>query len=137
MVWGKLFGRQTEKDIQAYVDTMVILAMADGELEENEVQDLWGSIALTPRLKGISDRQIIAVCNEAYKLLMREGVDARLRAIANALPEKSQRIDAMTMAISMSASDGTIEPEEMAILRKMQDAFGLSDDDINSIIANI
>lgn len=134
---GNLFGRRIDQDIQAYMDVMMILAMADGELEDEEVQDLIVSIYSHPRMKGMSERQIVTTGEKSYQLLLREGVDARLRAASQALPEKVQRIDAMTMALSMSASDGTIEPEEMAVLRKIQTAFNLSDSEIDQIIDSL
>jgi hypothetical protein len=63
-----------------------------------------------------------------------EGVDARVRAISRMLPHQSQKIDAFRMCLSICASDGDVAPEELAILKKMQAEFDLSEAQIEKLM---
>lgn len=134
---GNLFGRKIDADIQSYMEIMVILSMADGELEDDEINDLIVTCLKHPRLSSMSEKQFTTAVDRAFRNVQREGVDARLRALQQNLPSRDQRLDVMGMALSISASDGTIEEAEMVILKKMQSAFGLSDADIDKLIADI
>jgi tellurite resistance protein len=42
-------------------------------------------------------------------------------------------MDAIGVALSISMSDGIIEPEGLAILKQMQSVFGLSDEQIEQV----
>jgi tellurite resistance protein len=108
---------------------MLILSLADGELEDEEISDLGVTIARHPKMADLGNRQIIDTLMKAFGDIEKHGMDRRMREIASALNHE-QRIDAIGMAISIASSDGEIEPDEMLILEKLQRAFNLSDADV-------
>lgn len=130
-----LFGRGTKKDQQAYMEVMVMLALADGEIEDSEIDDIITTIVSSGRMKGLTDRQLNTMFRQSIRDMGGQGMDTRLRAIAGKIPDREDRMEAMGMAISTSASDGEIEPQERAILEKMQRAFGLTDAEIDDILS--
>lgn len=129
MVWGKLIGRSVTPEVRAYLETMMMLSLADGEVEDEEIQDLAVTIARHPKMRDLGDRQVIDTLIKSWKEIEKQGMDRRMREIAGMLSH-DQRIDAIGMAISVASSDGQIEPEEMSVLQKLQKSFGLSDADI-------
>jgi tellurite resistance protein len=135
MVWNKLTGRGASPEQKAYLEAMLILAMADGELEDEEIDDMAVSCARHPKLSELGDRTIISVLNESYRKMLNQGNDRRIREMAKVLQSTEQRMDAVGVALSISMSDGTIEPEELAILKQMQSVFELSDEQIEQVMS--
>jgi tellurite resistance protein len=135
MIWDFLKGRGATPEQKAYLEAMLLLAMADGELEDEELDDMAISCARHPKLNELGDRTIISVLNDSYRKMINQGNDKRIHEIAKALPFTEQRMDAIGLALSISMSDGTIEPEEIAILKQMQAIFGLSDEQIQQVMS--
>lgn len=134
MVFKKLMGHEEDPEDRAYIEAMLMISMADGQIEDSEIEDLAVSIFRHPRMQRLGDRTVIRILNNAVRDIERKGIDARLPVIAQALPTVEQRIDAVGMAVSVSMSDGDIEPEELAVLQKMQQAFGLTDEQVQFAI---
>ena len=134
MVWDFLTARGATPEQKAYLEAMLILAMADGELEDEELDDMAISCARHPKLSDLGDRTIISVLNDCYRKMLNQGNDKRIHEMAKVLPSTQQRMDAIGLALSVSMSDGTIEPEELAILKQMQSIFGLSDTQIQQVM---
>lgn len=135
MVWNMITGRNATPEQKAYLESMLILAMADGELEDSELDDMAVSCACHPKLSELGDRTIVAVLNDSYRKMLKHGTDKRLNEIANTLKTTEQRMDAIGVALSISMADGTIEPEELALLKQLQAAFGLSDTQIEQVMS--
>jgi len=129
MVWGKLIGRSVTPEVRAYLETMLMLSLADGELEDDELRDLGTTIARHPKMADLGNRQIIDTLLKAWDDIDKQGMDRRMKSVAGML-SPDQRIDAIGMAISIAASDGEIEPDERIMLEKLQSSFSLSDADI-------
>jgi tellurite resistance protein len=134
MVWGKLMGHEENPEDRALAEAGIMLSMADGMIEDEEIDDLVVSIFRHPKMQRLGERTIVRILNNAVRDVEKQGIDARIRWIASQLPNVSQRLDAIGIALSVSMSDGTIEAEEVAILQKMQRAFGLSDEQIEAIM---
>jgi tellurite resistance protein len=129
MVWNKLTGRGVTPEVRAYLETMLMLSLADGELEDEEIQDLGTTIARHPKMADLGSRQVIDTLMKAWKDIEKQGMNRRMNEIAGML-NHDQRIDAIGMAISIAASDGEIEPDERSVLERLQQAFNLSDADV-------
>lgn len=127
MVFKKLMGHEEDPEDRAYIETMLMISMADGEIEDSEIDDLAVSVYSHPKMKRLGNRTVIRILNAAARDIERQGFEARAQAVAKALPDIGKRIDAIGMAISVSASDGDIEPEEVHVLEILQRAFNLTD----------
>ncbi|MDX2078512.1 MAG: tellurite resistance TerB family protein [bacterium] len=122
-----LFGRGVTPEQKAYLEAMLILAMADGDLEDSEISDMIVNCIQHPALSGLSDKAILNSLNDSYRKMQRQGNDKRISEMAHVLTTTQQRMDALGVALSVSMADGTIEPQELVLLKQMQRAFGLTD----------
>lgn len=136
MVWNKLLGHEENDEDRAFIEAMLMISMADGEIEEEEIDDLVVSIVRHPKMKRLGDRAIIRILNKGVRNIETQGIDARIRWIAQKLSDANQRIEAIGMALSISLSDGDIEPQERAVLQRMQQGFGLTDEQIEIAMNN-
>lgn len=132
MVFKRLMGHKEDPEDRAYIETMLIISMADGEIEDSEIEDLAVSVYRHPRMQRLGDRTVIRILNNAARDIEQQGIDHRLSVISQMLPTMQQRMEAIGMAMSVSMSDGDIEPEELAILQKMKSAFNLSDEQVEA-----
>jgi tellurite resistance protein len=130
MVWEKSTGYDVPVEIRAYMEIMLMLHLAHGALDAAEIENLLITIECSPKLHDLDSRQIIYALGKAWEDIENEGVDSRMRAIAKTLKEKSQRIDAIGIALSIAASDAVIDARERNILEKLQHVLDLTDDNI-------
>lgn len=133
MVWNKLAGRSASARQKAYIEAMVILAMADGEVRDEEIHDMSLSCSLHPALSPLG-RAVNTVMHEISQSLTPQIFGERIYSIAEILKTPEQRMDAIGLAVSVSASDGIIQPEELQVLKYMQTVFELSDEQIEQVI---
>lgn len=134
MVWGKLMGHEENPEDRALIESGIMISMADGMIEDEEIDDLVISIFRHPKMQRLGERTLVRILNNAVRDIEKQGIDTRIRWIASQLPSVSQRLEAIGIALSVSMSDGTIEGQEVVILQKMQHAFGLSDEQIENIM---
>jgi tellurite resistance protein len=134
MVFSRLFGNQGGSEARAYIETMLILATADGDFSRQEVESMMTILAHHPKTKGLSEydfKQIIEACQQD---MATQRVDARIQAIAAMLPQQAQRVEAIKIALVIAVSDGGFDPNELSILDKFQRAFGFSEAQIHQIL---
>ncbi len=134
MGFGNLPSRKEDPELRSYLEAMVMLSMSGGDIEDSEVDAMVLSTIKLPRMNGLTDRQLNQMFGSSIKDIQREGLDGRIRALAQKLPSTDQRLEAIGMALSVSMSNGNIEPQKKDILKKMQRAFGLSDQQIGTVI---
>jgi tellurite resistance protein len=134
MVFSRLFGEQSGSEARAYIETMLILATADGDFSRQEVESMTAILANHPRTKGLSESDFKQIVEACQRDMAAQHVDARIRAIAGMLPQQSQRIDAIKIALVIAIADGRFDPTELSLLDKFQLAFGLSEAQVHQIL---
>jgi tellurite resistance protein len=134
MVFGRLLGKREDPEVRGYIESMLILAMADGELEDEEIDDIIVAIVNHPKMSGLSGKEIDQIARRSLIAMEKQGLEDRISSVAKMLPSKELRLDAIRMSLSVSMADGELEPQEMALLQKMQQIFGLSDEQISAIV---
>lgn len=135
MVWDKLSVKREDPECRAFIETVYLVAIADGEFEEVEMNDLSITVAQHPKMRQMTEREVSHILKRCHDALALEGLDIRIQAIARMLPDAHQRIDAISIAVACALADGQVEPEELVVLKHMQAAFGLSDKQVEQVIS--
>src|SRR5690606_9628674 len=73
----------------------------------------------------------------ALKRLEKEGVEARVDAIATGLPETRQRRVAFRLALEMCVADGEASSHERTLLKLFQARFALGDDAVKELLDQV
>jgi tellurite resistance protein len=141
MTFTNLFGNQggsvSEVEARAYIEIMLILAVADGGFAQEEMLLLTQVAKRHPRITGLGEAMIEQLVDSSLKDMVAQGAEARIRAIAELLPHQGQRIEALTMGLAMAAANGDLHPTELTILDKFQTVFGLSDNQVRQILGSL
>ncbi len=133
----RLIGEKPWPELDAYLETMVIMMTCDGSNDPRELalfvrigEDLqryhipsFGAIDLKARYEAFNER------------LKAESVGKRLDSIAASLPSRAARMMALFFAMKISSADLRLVPAERAMLNKMQGHFQLSDQEYADVTA--
>jgi tellurite resistance protein len=133
-IFNRFLGKKEDPEVRGYIECMLLLACADGELESDELDDIFVKTATHPKMEGLTWHEIKSIAMRSLSAMEKEGEDARIRSLAKLLPTQDVRIGALEMCLSVSLSDGELEPDEAEVLGKIQLAFGISDEQIEAMI---
>ncbi len=123
-------GPFTNDELRAYIETMMLFAVADGTVRKAELNmvqmTVVGYLESHPSLKGMTRQQLIDLCFECANAIYDEGPAARLTKVAAILSTEQQRMFALSMAAAVAGADGYIQTGERAGFALLQRAFGLT-----------
>lgn len=131
---GAPAGRAPE---QYYIETLLLMAAADGVLEPKELDNFGHQLANRPEFSTLTPEQAGAYMDNALRSLRRDGVEERLQVIAAALPEPDQRLAAFRLALDMCIADGVADSHERTLLKLLQARFDLSDELVTTEINRV
>src|SRR5262249_17495623 len=115
----------------ALFETMILAAMADGRVDRVEVEEIYRRVFERPEFHGIhADDLKKAIEHAAARVAEAHSLEHILPSIADRLPDKASRELAFGLAASVAVADNKTPPEEIAILKALQDMFDLSEDDV-------
>jgi tellurite resistance protein len=126
----KMFsGKISSEDPRRFVVESMLGAMeADGDVTEDEMATFEGSLANHPLFEGLSSDELGRLTEMAADAIrVAGGGKARLSAIANGLPSRSQRLAAYAMAAEICVSDRELAEAEIDYLDGMMTAFQLDE----------
>jgi tellurite resistance protein len=120
----------------ALVETMCLAACVDGKLEEGEAAALARQIAATPGFESRKAEPLAKTVKQMVDRLAKEGLKARVAAIAKALgSDKDAREEAFALATMFVLFDGVVGDEEQALLEALQAELKISDESAARISA--
>jgi prepilin-type processing-associated H-X9-DG protein len=114
------------------VQLMVIAAWADGHVEGTEAIAIQKLVQGLPELAGVGP--ISEIAREARQLLQDQGMEACLIGAASALHDRSMKELAFQCCARVMGSDSVFASEEQDFLRKLQQLFSFSVDDIRRLL---
>ena len=126
----KMFsGKVSSEDPRRFVVESMLGAMeADGDVTDDEMATFEGSLANHPLFEGLSSDELGRLTEMAADAIrVAGGGKARLPAIANGLPSRSQRLAAYAMAAEICVSDRELAEAEIEYLDGMMSAFQLDE----------
>lgn len=125
-VAGEL-ARFDDPKLEALVEMMVLAASADGEFAPEERARLEQSV-LNLTSKRFSDERSRVLLRELEGRLEREGRQARLAAVRDALGDVHVRKVALELAVGVMAADGVLRTSERELILETAEALDLDRD---------
>lgn len=126
----KMFsGKVSSEDPRRFVVESMLGAMeADGDVTEEEMATFEGSLASHPLFEGLTSDELGRLTEMAADAIrVAGGGKARLPAIADGLPSRSQRLAAYAMAAEICVADRDLAESEIDYLDTMMTAFALDE----------
>lgn len=120
-----------------YAEVMVLVAAADGKLEEGEARALVETLVSDPTFAGVAPERAQTYVSESVAALVAEGLSERLQALAAGLTSHARRVKAYRLAARMARASGHPQQDspEQRVLDLLQATFGLADDEVQRIRA--
>jgi uncharacterized tellurite resistance protein B-like protein len=133
----RLFGSKTtghEPGVRLFVETMLLMIAADGQVDDAEMAQFMREVQQRPELAGLTQEMIDEHVDASFQSIKDEGIPKRVKAIADGLRDREQRIAAATMAVSIGLDEDGLATAEATLLRMLSEAFELSAEDVAGII---
>ena len=136
-----LLGTLDAARLDAVIETMVIAAAADGELDPDEREQLLASLAaLTRDAEGLSadDRpDLAAVLERVLRDVREQGREARLAIVAERLGDAAGRKAAFGLSVEVTATDGIVRTSEREFLLDLAGALQIDRDEAADLVRHI
>lgn len=129
-------GQDSPQDLkaQSHIEAMVIMICADGEIHDQEIDELSDRASSHPLLSLYGDQSIDQMIERAVTLIETEGFGRRLELIAERLPEDHERAEVIRSMAWICTADGELSPEEVKILDRARDLFGISMEEFERLL---
>ncbi len=119
----------------ALIETMLLAASADGHVDPVELRVLIARVIERPEFEGTSAEAL----NELVESSVRRLAGARqledvLGSLRDRLPEHRNRLLAFGLASSVAFADRKASREELGLLKTIQAALGISEDEVQRVI---
>jgi uncharacterized tellurite resistance protein B-like protein len=115
----------------ALFETMILAAAADGSVDRVEVEEIYRQVFERPEFHGIhADDLKLAIEHAAKRVAEAHSLEHILPSIVDRLPDKASRELAFGLAASVVVADGKAPPEELSILKALQDMFDLTEEEV-------
>ena len=113
--------------MEAIVAGSIMVAFADGECEDSELQNLEKLIAANENLKhfGSEINTTIGRFMQMFEAGPRMGKMKAMRELDDIKASPEEIEEAFVMMIEIAEADGEIEPEELAILKEVGQKLGV------------
>lgn len=117
-------------------EAMYLLMAADGQITGAERDVIRGAMReLDDRIRS---RHVEAMLTASAEALLREGWDARLRAIGDAIGEDPARADAaILLAAAVAYADGEIAPAENDVMASLMEVLGVDVARTHALVASL
>lgn len=112
------------------VESMLLGAVADGEIDHRESEAIISEILIRPELHGMDRDELRRDLEWAWRGLEADGFQARMHALAGALPRYAHRVLAFRGAVVVALADGKLVDDELGFLRQMQRVLGIVEADV-------
>jgi tellurite resistance protein len=109
----------------ALIFTMVLVAAAEGEMTDAELEMIGREVRYLPVFRGFDHERLTQVGRQCAELLRREdGLDVATDMLAEALPQPL-RETAYALACDVAAADGALASAELDLLKLLRRRLGV------------
>ncbi|MFO0596721.1 MAG: tellurite resistance TerB family protein [Myxococcaceae bacterium] len=124
---------QTRADRNAaLLDAMVLAASADGKIEAIELQQLLTRIIERPEFDGVDAAELSGMVEHSVRRLSQaRTLDDILHVLKERLGDHRSRLLAFGLATSIALADERATREELGVLKSLQRALGLTEDEVS------
>jgi hypothetical protein len=128
-------GRASE--FEAILEAMFLVAAVDGEISEQELEQLRASFQAIVDLHVVSGGRVEGLLAEFNGLLARDGWHARLASIKSRIPTAEGRAFAFRLASGVAFVDDHVAGAEAAAIDALAAALELSGDESQAILREV
>lgn len=119
----------------ALIEAMMLAASADGEVAPRELQVLIARVIDRPEFEGTDAEALNTLVEASAKRLSEaKNLEAVLASLRERLPERRNRLLAFGLAASVAFADRKASREELGLLKTIQAALGVSEDEVQRLI---
>jgi len=119
----------------ALVEMMLLAAMADGDISDNEMQTLLRRVIERPEFEGTRSDELNALVESSAKsLASAKDLSAILTSLRERLPDHKNRMLAFGLAAAVAFADKRATRAELGLLKTFQAALGISEDEVAQLI---
>jgi len=119
----------------ALIETMLLAAMADGNVSQVEMQTLIRRVIERPEFEGTHPDELNALVEASVaKLAGSKSLDAILQSLRERLPDHKNRMLAFGLAAAIAFADQRATRAELGLLKTFQAALGISEDEVARIV---
>jgi tellurite resistance protein len=122
-------------DASSILEAMFLMAVADGEVSDDEMQRFADSIESL--VEDASEADLEGMLAEMSSLLEEEGRERRSRAVAKALKGKPAAEVAFRLATAVAFVDDSVAQEESELLDEMALAMDISTERAHEIMSEV
>jgi DnaJ-domain-containing protein 1 len=120
----------------ALVEGAFLISAADGELSEDEESTLSETMGYVTG-EVLEPDAFMEMIDSFASALADDGLDARLSALAAAVPDEAARREVLAFAALLALCDHNLVETEQRVLSAMGQAFALSEAEVQSITAAV
>ncbi len=122
----------------ALIDAMILAASANGSIGALEMQNLIARVIERPEFEG-TDAKVLneLVEGSARRLSQARGMDDIFSSLQKRLPDHRNRLLAFGLATSIALADRKASRAELGLLKSVQQALGISEDEVSRIFETI
>jgi tellurite resistance protein len=117
----------------ALCEVMFLMASADGKVSPEEEDTLRGAIRELSE-GNVRSQHIRSMMEGAQSRLAKEGLDARIKAVADKLHDDASADAAFVLAAAVAFADDKIEDSENEVLNQLAEALGMDADHAESLL---
>jgi uncharacterized tellurite resistance protein B-like protein len=121
-----------EKQARKVVQLMVLAAWADGQVAGSEAIAIQRLISEVPLLEGVGP--IAELARDARAGLTEKGMDESMVSAASGLRDRDYKELAFQCCARVTGADSVLAAEEEEFLKRLQQLFALSVDDIRRLL---
>jgi len=128
---------QQAEEFRATLEAMFLMAAVDGEISNEEMEQLAASVQAVVDMHAIDDLKLQATLDELNGLLEREGWAARLDSVASRLKTPEGRSFAFRLAAGVAFVDDHVAHAEAAAIDAFAAKLGLQADESQQILREV
>lgn len=125
-----------EQQTDALIETAVLMAAADGEIAEPELQHLVTTVWYTTSTQA-DEAHVRAMVAELMRRLHEDGWEARIASVAFRLRDPELRRNAYRLAAGVSFVDGEVQPDEERLFALLARAFEIPTDEASRLLTEV
>ena len=128
---------ERREELLAIIEVMFLMAAVDGEIADDEIQELRASVAAIQDMQTVEGIELDAVMDELAKKLERDGWAARLEAAAAKIKAPDARPFAFQLAAGVAFVDDFVAHAEAAAIDSLARALDLETSESQRLLREV
>lgn len=121
---------------EAIVEGAYLVASADGVIDESE-RHTFEKVVAAASGGIVTEEQVTALVGDLADQLAEDGLDARLRAVAERAPKRPQAEEVLRIAALLAQASQNVSAVERDLLVKLATACSLSAEDVDTAMTEV